>query len=189
MRAMKHVVAIVLLVAGSVDAQSSTIWSLQASGLYVGLSGSAYDGLGGGFGAEGQVRHNFPNSWSLGGGLQYSSHSFAEGSGLDRPLTLVGVFLEPRRVIPTGSSAAAPYVSARVAFLRQSTDVIDESVSASGVQLNAGGGVLVALTRKANLDFGLTVGAVRFGDYSTGVAAGSGANLVFRAGVSVGVGR
>lgn len=173
------------------SAQSGTPVSLQASLLYVGLSGEGYAGSGGGIGAEGQVRYNFVNSMSLGGGLQYSRHSFPEGVNLDNPLTLFGVFVEPRYVIRTSSPKLAPYASARIAFLRQSTKVGNLDQSASGTQLNAGGGVLVALNALINLDLGVTFGSVRFGKYKqsvTGKDAGSGTNVVLRAGLSLGVG-
>jgi hypothetical protein len=170
-------------------AQSGQPISLQGSFLLVGLSGDAYTGLNAGIGGEAQIRYNFPNALSLGAGPQYSRHSFSESEGIDAPLTLFGAFVEPRYVIVTSSPRFAPYVSARVAFLRQSTDFDELSVSATGVQLNGGGGFLVRLTSAANLDVGLTVGAVSFGNYSTGDEAGSGTNYVFRIGLSAGIGK
>lgn len=143
----------------------------------------------GGLGLEAQARHNFPNYWSVGGGLQYSRHNFSENLTLDQPLSLVGAFIEPRRVIPTSSSKVAPYASGRLAILRQGTEVLGNNVSATGVQLNVGGGVLVAMNPKTNLDLGLTLGRVQFGEYSTGVDAGSGTNIVLRVGISRGVGK
>ena len=176
-----------MLSATAAGGQSGQLISLQGSALFVGLSGDAYEGVNSGIGAEGQVRYNFPGLWSLGVGLQYSHHSFAPSYGLE-PLSLFGVFVEPRRVIPMGKSLA-PYVSGRLAFLRQSTDNGAEKVSASGLQLNAGGGLLVRLGPSTNLDAGLTVGSVRFGTYSTGNEAGSGTNWVWRLGLSHGIGR
>ena len=170
-------------------AQSGTLFSIQGSGLYVGLSGDAYEGVGGGIGAEGQVRMNFTGGRSLGAGLQYSSHSFAEGFGVDDPLTLVGVFLEPRILLNRIGTWSAPYLSLRLAFLRQSASVDGNSVSASGLQINGGGGILMKINDRTNIDLGGTIGAVKFGDYSTGVNAGNGLNFVLRVGLSLAIGQ
>lgn len=191
---MRPIVRLAVLVSALVlpaatHAQSGTLWSLQGSALYVGLSGDAYEGLGGGIGAEGQLRYNFEKGWSLGGGLQFSTHSFDEGlSGADN-LTLFGVFAEPRKVITTSSTRAFPYISARLAFLRQGTEVAGTSVSTTGLQINGGGGVLINVAPNTNLDLGMTLGAVSFGEYSTGIEAGSGTNFVLRAGISIGLGK
>ena len=173
---------------------------MQASALYVGLSGAAYQGLSGGVGIESQVRYSFPDSWSLGGGMQYSRHSFAGGFDLSAPLSLLGVFAEPRLLIRLGSSSRAAYLAARVALLKQSTTVVGvsasrdasalRSVGASGIQFGGGGGLLFVLnkTRGTNLDLGFSGGVVSFGNYSESaggesVSAGSGMNVVFRVGV------
>lgn len=195
MKVSHHVLVLALVSlcpARDVRAQSGRPVSLQASALYVGLNGDAYSGIRGGVGAEAQVRYNVPGSWSLGAGLQYSHHSVS--SLRFEPLSLVGVFAEPRLVIRVSSPKVAPYVSARLAFLRQSTAVGSVDVSATGTQVNAGGGLLLVLNQATNLDAGLTIGAVNFGDYDvTGSTvrqdAGSGTNVVFRVGLSFGVGK
>lgn len=171
-------------------AQSSKPISVQASFLYVGLSGDAYEGSQGGLGGEAQVRYNFPSPLSVGGGLQYSRHEFNEASGITEPLILFGVFVEPRYVIRTGSAVLFPYLSGRLAFLKQSTQVSDLTVTATGTQINGGGGVLYGLTGNLVLDLGATFGAVSFGSFSGGAGeAGSGTNVVFRVGLSTGIGR
>lgn len=169
-------------------AQSGKPVSAQASFLYVGLSGSAYEGSQAGMGAEAQIRYNFPSPLSVGGGLQYSRHEFDQASGITEPLTLFGVFVEPRYVIRTSSDVLFPYLSGRLAFLKQSTRVSDVTVSATGMQINGGGGVLYGLTDNLLLDAGATFGAVSFGSFSGGGGrAGSGSNVVFRVGISGGV--
>jgi hypothetical protein len=180
---------ILLLIPSFSLAQSGKPVSAQASFLYVGLSGSAYEGLQAGLGAEGQIRYNFPSPLSIGGGLQYSRHEFDEASGITDPLTLVGAFVEPRYVIRTGSDVLFPYLSGRLAYLKQSTKVSGATVSATGTQFNGGGGVLYGLTNNLLLDLGATFGAVSFGSFSGGGGkAGSGTNVVFRVGVSGGIG-
>jgi hypothetical protein len=174
-------------------AQAGTLLSIQGSGLYQVLSGDAYEGAGtGGIGVEGQLRFNrgplLGNGRSLGVGVQYSLHTFDEAYNTE-DLNLLGVFVEPRIILNLNATRMAPYASARVAFLRQSARVEGTDVSATGVQLNAGGGIIIVVTDRANLDVGATVGAVQFGEYSTGSKAGSGLNVVMRVGLILALGR
>ncbi len=186
------------------EAQSAQRWSLQGSLLHVSTMGDAYEGLDAGIGAEAQVRFN-PSAFSIGGGFQVSNHGVDFGDDLgDESVMLAGVFVEPRYVIDVRSLRFAPYVSGRLSFLRQSADLdvpgFDETVtlSASGFQGNVGGGLLVRLTPRVNLDLGATFGVVNFGDVeaeSGGETAtfegtsGSGQNLVLRLGLAFGLGR
>lgn len=198
-------------------AQSAQRWSLQASGLYVGLFGNAYEGLKSGPGGEVQVRVT-PSLWSYGAGLQYSTHSIKNADGYS--VGLSGVFFEPRRVFDIGSTRYAPYLSARLAYLKLSADLdlaagrvsrandagialavarrAQYELSATGLQGNIGGGVLAKLTPRVNLDLGLTLGAIRFGtaklkqgntviNESDGTT-GTGQNVVVRAGLAIGLG-
>lgn len=201
----------------SLAAQSAQRWSLQASGLYVGLFGNAYKGLKSGPGGEVQVRVT-PSLWSYGAGLQYSTHSIENNSNYS--VGLSGVFFEPRRVFDVGSSKYAPYVSARIAFLKLAANLdisaagvqsVNDSpialavarraqyeLSATGLQGNIGGGVLTKLTPRVNLDLGVTLGAIRFGTAklkqgSTVISesdgtTGTGQNVVVRAGLAIGLG-
>ncbi len=100
-----------------------------------------------------------------------------------------------------GSSQFAPYVSGRLAFLQQSLDLdvngTKVSASASGAQVNGGGGVLIRLSPKVNLDLGATYGLIKFSDIEVNVAgagktkiegsSGNGSNLVMRAGLAIGL--
>jgi hypothetical protein len=56
--------------------------------------------------------------------------------------------------------------------------------ASNGGTVNLGGGVLARLTSRANLDFGATYGYTRF----SGGIAGSGSDLVLRAGLAIGLG-
>jgi hypothetical protein len=179
--------------------QSAQRWSLQLSGLSVGVQGEAYDGLSQGMGMEAQIRFT-PSVWSLGAGLQYSAHDL-DIDGSAETVSLAGAFIEPRRIIDVGGSTFAPYVSARLAFLRQSIDMTIDgtavSASTSGAQVNAGGGVLFRLSPRLNLDLGATYGLINFGDVEVNVpgygrgtidgTSGNGRNLVVRVGLAVGV--
>lgn len=198
-------------------AQSAQRWSIQASGLYVGVMGDAYSGLDNGMGGEVQLRVT-PSLWSYGAGLQYSSHALNQSNGFN--VSLAGVFFEPRRVFDVGSAKFAPYMSARAAYLQQSADLGDVGqartartnpdvllavaqranleISASGFQGNIGGGVLTKLSPRVNLDLGVTVGVIRFGDVVAKIdgqnsgtftgTSGTGQNVVVRAGLAIGLG-
>lgn len=182
------------------QAQSAQRYSIQASGIFVGTFGEAYDGLKNGPGIEAQFRIT-PSAWSFGFGIQGSSHSFDDTSLDAESVTLAGVFFEPRRVLDIGSSQVAPYVSARLAFLQQSLDLdingTTVSASANGAQVNGGGGILIRLSPRVNLDLGATYGLIRFGDVEVDVSgfgsttiegsSGNGSNLVLRAGVAIGL--
>lgn len=193
--------ALVVLAAPSVvQAQSAQRYSVQASGLFVGTFGEAYDGLKAGPGFEAQFRIT-PSAWSYGFGIQGSTHSFDDTSLGDESVTLAGVFFEPRRVIDVGSSQFAPYVSARLAYLQQSLDLTYQgtkiTADASGAQVNAGGGVLIRLSPKVNLDLGATYGLIHFSDVKVDIedvgnttvdgSSGNGRNLVLRAGLAIGI--
>lgn len=181
-------------------AQSAQTLSVQASGLYVGTYGTAYEGLKNGAGFEAQLRYT-PSAWSFGAGGQLSMHDIDDDGFSGEQVRLAGVFIEPRRVLDFGNARFAPYVSARLAFLRQSIDfdVEGESVSASanGTQVNVGGGGLIRLSPRVNLDLGATYGLINFGAVEVTVpglgtteiegSSGSGRNLVLRAGLSIGL--
>lgn len=179
-------------------AQNAAPVSLQFSALYNTLGGSDYSNVNAGIGGEAQIRRTL-GTWSVGGGFQMTHHSFDEANaGIGGSMNIYGAFFEPRYVIPSRGNVA-PYLSARLALLRQSyaTDLFD--AKANGVQGNLGGGALLALSGNTNLDLGATFGVVNFGnlkitssdtpglEIETG--SGSGSNLIVRVGLSIGIGR
>ena len=192
--------ALLALLPASGQAQSAQRVSIQASGLYVGAYGTAYEGLNAGGGFEAQVRFT-PSVWSIGAGIQGSIHSLDDTDLGDESVVLAGVFVEPRRVFDTGSTTFAPYISARLAYLRQSLDVDIQgetiSASANGTQVNAGGGVLLRVSPRVNLDLGATYGLINFSDVDVTIpgvgrtsvdgTSGNGQNLVVRVGLSIGL--
>lgn len=195
-------ITLVATTASRVESQSAQRWSLQFSGLSVGAQGEAYEGLSRGNGFEAQVRLT-PSVWSFGAGLQFSSHSI-DFDGTPEDVTLTGIFIEPRRVIDVGSSSFAPYVSGRLSFLQQAIDLdvgggTTVSASASGAQINGGGGVLFRLSPRVNLDVGATYGLINFSDVEVSASglgtvtvegsSGTGRNLVLRLGLAIGLGR
>jgi hypothetical protein len=186
---------------GEAAAQTSQRLSVQASGIYADLFGDEFGTLNAGVGLEVQLRYT-PSALSIGGGLQYTVHgdSEAEADGHDADIDLLGVFVEPRYVISTRSERVAPYVSARLALARfdvrvEFSDGEVLTFTASGGTFNGGGGLLVRLTPRMNLDLGATAGYTSYEATEGSVAGqqfevqlGSGTNLVLRLGVAVGLG-
>jgi opacity protein-like surface antigen len=177
--------------------------SIQASALRADVFGDQFSTFDAGLGFELQARYT-PGVVSWGGGVQYTIHgdSEAEADGHDPDIKLLGIFVEPRYVLDIGGESAAPYLSARVAFAQFDVrvDFSDGDVltfTSTGVTLNVGGGLLVRLGPRVNLDVGATAGFNRYqptdGDTAFGepfdMELGSGTNLVMRVGLAVGLGR
>lgn len=192
----------VVLGGGAAGAQTAQRVSIQASGLFAGLFGSAFDEIKSGFGGEAQIRFT-PGAWSIGGGVQYTIHKTSgDAESVIPKVKLAGIFVEPRYVIDAGSQSFAPYLSARLAVSQMSFTLADQFQGLginidkpTGPTINGGGGVLVRLSNRANLDVGATFGYTRFkdivisgGGQSETVQVGSGTNLVFRVGLAFGIG-
>ena len=158
-------------------AQSAQALSVQVSGLYIGFGGSAYSDMSTGAGGEAQLRYT-SGAMSLGIGYQITRHTM---EGEEGHMSNSGAFIEPRYVFSTSSPSLAPYVSARLGLLHMS-GIMEET--SNGGNVNFGGGVLMRLTSRANLDFGATYGYTRF----SGGITGSGSDLVLRAGFALGLG-
>ena len=185
----------VCLLSGSAAAQVQSPFSIQASALFEKVYGDASEwrvneSLPAGYGVEGQVRYT-PSALSLGGGVQWTTHNWTD-SGDDSNLSLLGVFLEPRYVLPA-TDRVGPYLSARLALTKLKLEIADAEVgTATGTTINGGGGILVALSPRMALDIGATFGYTNFGDLEnngtpTGLKTGSGTNLIARIGLAIGL--
>jgi len=170
-----------------------------------------------GFGAEAQVRYT-PSAFSFGVGFQWTTHSthifdsipvqFPTISFVDEPsVQLYGVFFEPRYTININSNSIAPYVSARLSGLKvknevsitDGTETVTLTSTATGVAINGGGGILVRLSSRINLDAGVTVGYISFGDLTLEftpsdpafppqtIPTDSGTNILGRLGFAIGL--
>lgn len=185
-------VVLVFTLSSPLLAQSAQAVSLQVSGLYNGVFGNAFFGLRGGTGVEAQVRYT-PGSLSIGAGFEYTNH----GSDIRPENTrLYGGFVEPRYRIHAGSNVVAPYLSARFSLLKVGFSGGDLSLSSNFIQLNGGGGLLLRLNSRVNLDVGATYGYNRLGDGtlrsesgggSVPVESNSGSNVVLRLGLAIGL--
>jgi hypothetical protein len=177
---------------GDLEAQSAQPFSLQVSGLVNGILKDVLDGLQSGVGAEAQFRYT-PGALSLGAGFQFTIHELQERTENAR---FYGGFVEPRYRIHVGSNVVAPYVSARFAVLKIDFSGEDLSLSSTFLELNGGGGILVRLGPRVNLDVGATVGYDHLGEgiltssvghTSVPVEASSGSNLVAHLGLAIGL--
>lgn len=178
--------------AGKGAAQSAQPWSIQASVLAASqqIGGNSISGIG----FEGQFRYTPASVWSVGVGIQYSSHP----SGSEK-INILGVFLEPRYAIDIGSDKVAPYLAARLAYLHESSSLdVDPGVlvtladfKSGGSAFGAGAGVLVRATSRINIDVGAAFVRQSFSSANSG---GSTANFssftgyVAKAGLSLGFG-
>jgi hypothetical protein len=190
-------------------AQTADPYSVQVSGLFTQLGGSAYSGLdpGGGFEVQMRCRVNActnlwgiiapakeigGSAWTIGLGYQLTYHQLSSVQGSE---LLNGAFVEPRYALDVGNDVFFPYLSARASWLRQSLSSGTVTGSADGTTIGLGGGVLVNLNYNVLMDVGATAGYAWFGDYGltdsrTGGArtgpAGAGYNLVLRLGFAMG---
>jgi hypothetical protein len=185
----------VCLCAANAGGQVRSRISVQASALYENVYGDAAqwrvnEALPAGFGAEGQIRYT-PSALSLGGGVQWTTHDWTD-SGKDSNLRLLGVFLEPRYVLPA-SDRIGPYLSARLALTKLKLKIADEEIgTATGQTVNGGGGILISLSPNIAVDLGATFGYTNFGDLEsngspTGLKTGKGTNLIARVGLAIGL--
>lgn len=179
-------------VCGNLQAQSAQPYSLQASGIFNAIFEGLVTNLQDGWGAEAQFRYT-PGALSVGAGFQFTVH---ELEGRTEHASLYGGFVEPRYRIYAGSNVVAPYASARLSVSKMGFSGEDLSLSSTLMQLNGGGGLLIRLGSRLNLDLGASLGYNRLGSgtltsKSTGravpVASSSGSNAVIRLGLGIGL--
>lgn len=177
---------------GDLQAQSAQPYSVQASGLFNAILGGLVTNLQDGWGAEAQFRYT-PGALSVGAGFQFTFHDLEDRTEGAR---LYGGFIEPRYRIYAGSNVVAPYASARLSLLKMSFSGGDLALSSMFMQLNGGGGILIRMSSRLNLDLGASFGYDRSGSgtltsksqgTAVPVASTSGSNAVIRLGLAVGL--
>ncbi|MGH7674697.1 MAG: outer membrane beta-barrel protein [Gemmatimonadales bacterium] len=163
--------------------------SLGVAGLMAALGGDDFELADNGFGGEVSVWFPAGTSFTIGGGAHYTSHGL---DGTDESLSVVGIFVEPRYRFQAGGTVK-PYVAARVAWARESATTPLGDASATGFYFGAGGGLMIPVGAKVDLDFELLFNAVSFGDVeldgstqsntdSNGTALVARVGIVFRLG-------
>ena len=145
----------------------------EAAALGVTLGGSDFDNVGVGYGGEVGLRYGLTPRLSLGLAGHGSWHST---SGLDDPLRLVGLFLEPRYAFGSPGGGIRPFVGLRVGAARwsasRSTDSLAADVRADGLQAGGTAGVAYPLTGSLTLEAAAVASFLSFGDARVDAALG-----------------
>ena len=188
-----------------VEAQTAQPLSIQISGLYQAMVGEETGlGLKNGPGAEAQLRWT-RGAGSIGVGFDFTTHGSKNTEpGEKFDFKFYGAFVEPRYVFELSSSTFAPYLSARVGAATGRADFVFPATATdpefsgtftmTGFTMNAGGGFLVRLNARSNIDLGATYGYKKFTeakfegetldleDFST-------RDVILRVGISFGIGK
>ena len=187
----RHLMALLvaaLLVPAASSAQSAQMLSLQVSGLGAIPFGGGLSNVTAGFGWEGQLRLN-PSAFSFGAGVEQTFHEVSGVAG--RTIVLLGGFVEPRYVVDFGSDNAVLYISGRAALSRLTLEEGTFQSTGTGYTLNGGGGFMIRMSDRTNLDLGATIGYKDLGivDLPAGTFdLGTGINVVARVGLAIGIG-
>ena len=121
-------------------------------------SGEIHNGVG----YEGQLRYGFPFGLFVLGGIHVSKHDIDEVSPYYK---LTDFFLEPRFVALRISSRWAPFLSGRLALVKEEVDQPGAQFTASGYSLGGGLGAYLRLAPQVALEGVFTVGVAELNDY------------------------
>lgn len=151
-----------LLAPAGLHAQSPSKVFVQLSAFSTGIM--ATDVTIGGVGFEGQLRSRtkyVPSVGliSIGVGGQFASHATSNDIGI----SIIGAFVEPRLLFPIGTGGFGPYISGRVALMRQTNDI---ATATTGPAFGGGVGVEFALRPSVTLDVGASALMQSFGESS-----------------------
>ncbi len=148
--------------------QAASVFATQP-GMGVGFS-AGFNGQAGGssggiqntVGYEGYVRYGAPFGLFVLGGIHISAH---EIDGASPTYRLTSFFLEPRFVALKLSSRWAPFVSGRLALVKEAVDQTRAKFRASGYSFGGGAGALYHLTSQVALEGSFSVGVAKLNDY------------------------
>ncbi len=148
--------------------QPASVFATQP-GVALGLSagfdvqaGGSSGGIQNAVGYESYLRYGAPFGLFVLGGIHISKH---EIDGASPPYRLTSFFLEPRFVALKLSSRWAPFVSGRLALVKEAVDSRGAKFRASGHSLGGGAGALFYLTPQAALEVSFSVGVAKLNDY------------------------
>jgi hypothetical protein len=111
MRALRSLPALSLVAVVAAAPPADAQVKIGVAGLYASLGGDDFQGTDAGLGGDAQVRFALSPTFTLGGGVQFTSHdnNFADGN-----INVLGVFAEPRyHIAMSGAGALRPYLAAR----------------------------------------------------------------------------
>ena len=163
---------------------------LGVGGLYATLSGSDFAGTNAGIGGDGQLRFTLGSAFTLGGGVQHTTHSVG---GLSEKFNVIGIFAEPRYLFAAGAAKVHPYVMGRGGWLRHRISSGGNELKATGFFFGGGGGFVVGLAPSVSLDISAILASINFGEQElNGSPNGfkpNGTSLALRAGILIGGGQ
>ena len=148
--------------------QPASVFATQpgvALGLSAGFNvqaGGSSGGIQNTVGYEGYLRYGAPFGLFVLGGIHISAH---EIDGASPTYRLTSFFLEPRFVALKLSSRWAPFVSGRLALIKETVDQPGAKFRASGYSFGGGAGALYYLTPQVALEGSFSVGVARLNDY------------------------
>jgi len=191
MRSYRLAALTVCLACGPVSLPAQS-FSFSAGGLYAALNGSDFDGINPGLGGDLQFRYHAAGGFSMGGGVQYTSHSI---EGLGESFGVRAFFADARYTFqPPSSPSAMPYLGVRVALAHYGVSSGGTDLTANGTAFGPVGGLFIRLGSATQLDVGMAWFSVRFGNFSVNGSEqadtkSSGSALAVRAAVVVGFGK
>ena len=125
--------------------------------------GEDFDDTDGGLGYHGSVGLALTESVELDLGAQWSRHAVDFSTD---DYDVVGLYLEPRAWLGQGGDVR-PFVAGRLAWVRQSIAVSEVSRASNGVAGAGELGVALGLGPSVDLEGGVSLGFLSFGDFET----------------------
>lgn len=169
----------------SAEAQESK-FGIEVAGMYATLSGDDFQGTDAGMGFDAQGRFSINPAFSLGAGVQRTSHGI---DGASNDMGVLGFFAEPRYAFAMEGSSMKPFISGRFAMLKASLEEGGSDFEQSGMLFGFGGGAGFMVSPTVQLTGSVTYNIVDMGDLEidgTKVpdSEASGSSLAVRFGVS-----
>ncbi len=163
----------------------------EAAGIYATLSGDDFQGIDAGFGLDAQLRFNAAPRFSIGAGVQLTSHG---NNVVSENTRVTGFFAEPRLTFSMPASPLTPFLGARVGLARTSLSSGGTDVTSSGWLFGGTGGAMFRAGPMVNVVLAVVFASVSFGDFEVNGTSQpgtetSGTSLALRGGVSIKLGR
>lgn len=186
--------AVVLAAPLAAQHRNTPSLSIEASGVYTGISQNVFRNAGDGRGGEAQVTLGIGN-FAISGGVARSFHDVNGQPTLPIPGaagadggTMTTFFVEPRLALPLGVSNFTPYLFGRAgqANFQYTTDGTDVGERQRALMLGGGAGVIVELFKGAALNLGGGYQWHRAGNSFGDQSRPSGGGYMVRAGLMLG---
>lgn len=168
--------------------------SIEANGLYTGVSDKVFPNTGDGRGGEAQVTLGIGN-FAISGGVSRTWHDVSAsptiplpGVGAPDGATVTTFFVEPRLALPLGVSNFTPYLFGRAgqANFQYTANENDVGARQKALMLGGGAGMIVELFKGAALNLGGGYQWHRAGSSFGDGSRPSGGGYVVRAGLMLG---